>query len=538
MVTVEYLWDRIKSKFPDKSEKEILEAMMDLGMETEIKGDIISIEFEPDRFDWVSKEGIIRTLKNYFYGNPKKYEIKEYKYEIRKEGVPYRPYIVGLVAKGLNLDEEDIREIMQFQEKISETLGRKRRKFSIGFYKLDEIEFPIYYKLMNPEEIRFVPLGMEEEMNALEILERHEKGIKYGHLIKDYEKFPVLVDSRGKILSLAPIINSNDVGRVDENTRNVFVDLTGTDLDVMKKVLNIIACDLIDRGAEVFGVVINGELRVPDMEYKKMEIKYDDIRRMIGLEIGNEEIRSLLKRMGHLIEEDFVLVPPYRLDIRDDLDIIEDVARAFGYENIGVELPRKYSIGEIRERTRIRREVTELLTGLGFYETMSFIIINKDLQTKKMGVNLDVIELENSIEKEMNSLRAWILPSVLNTLSINKAEEKPIKIFEIDYVVVPDPEKENRSRDELHLGIAIYGKDANYTKIRQVLEYLFDRFGKKVIFKEYNHPSFIEGRCAEILFHGERVGFVGEIHPEVLENFGLEFPVAAAEIDLERLFHF
>ncbi len=209
-----------------------------------IEGNIIEIEVNPDRQDMLSTEGIARAVRS-FLGldvGLKKYPIKKSGKKIMVESglSKIRPFICCSILKGIKSDDELVKEYMHLQEALTSTHGRNRNKASIGLYVYDGIEFPVRYGPQKPEKIKFTPLGHDEEMDGPAIIREHEKGLEFGPIIAHHKKWPLLYDSKGQILSLPPIINSNDLGRMTTNTKNLFVEVTGTHLPTVHQALNII----------------------------------------------------------------------------------------------------------------------------------------------------------------------------------------------------------------------------------------------------------------------------------------------------------
>ena len=130
---------------------------------------------------------------------------------------------MAAIVKGIKFTDEKIKEIMQFQEKLHATVGRNRKKVAMGYYVLDKIKFPVTYMADMPQKIIFEPLDMPQKMNALQILSRHPTGREYGHQLEGFDKFPVYYDDSSQVLSLPPIINSNNLGKIDEKTKDIMV---------------------------------------------------------------------------------------------------------------------------------------------------------------------------------------------------------------------------------------------------------------------------------------------------------------------------
>ncbi|MCS7123333.1 MAG: phenylalanine--tRNA ligase beta subunit-related protein, partial [Candidatus Aenigmarchaeota archaeon] len=201
--------------------------LFDFGYEIEQEEDNLKIEISPERIDLLSTKILIKNIKCWI-GKKENLYFKSYdsNYEVfvDKSVKNIRPFIIASVVKNCNIDS--LESLINLQEKLANRYGRNRKKASIGLYNFDLIKFPIFYKALEPEKIKFVPLEFEEELNGREILEKHPKGIEYGYLIKSFDKYPVLIDSNNKFLSMPPIINSNDLGRISEKTKNVFVEVT------------------------------------------------------------------------------------------------------------------------------------------------------------------------------------------------------------------------------------------------------------------------------------------------------------------------
>ena len=219
----------------------------------EVEGKEITIEVTADRIDLLSTEGWVRAIKGFLEietGIPE-YPILPATTHLKVDSsvLKVRPYIVAAIVRGVNLSEDALIQSLQLQEKLHMTWCRNRKKASIGIYDLDKIKPPITYLALPPEKIRFVPLDTKEEMNGREILEKHPKGIEFAHLLQGAPEYPLLIDSEGTVLSMPPIINSEDT-RVTEDTKNLFIDVTGLSEDVINYALNTIVANLAERGGK------------------------------------------------------------------------------------------------------------------------------------------------------------------------------------------------------------------------------------------------------------------------------------------------
>lgn len=514
---------------------------MKIGIEKS-EGDNITLEIkDSNRPDLLSVEGIAREMRGILGKEEglKRYKINESDFVVKKDWRPIkiRPHIVCAVVKNIRLNDYGIKQIIQLQEKLCEGFGRKRKEAAIGIYDFDKIKWPICYTTTKPDGLRYIPLDMDVALTPKEILEQHEKGKEYASLLAGAKEYPILLDKMNNVLSMPPIINSNYSGKVTDKTKNLFIEVTGFSEERIMQTLNIVVAALADRGGEIYKVRV-GKNNYPDFTEKKKKFSIDDVKELLGIELKPKEIVGLLEKArysakllkGNMIE---VTIPFYRADILHSVDIIEDIAIIYGYNNIKVEEPRVFSEGSLLNSTKLSNKIATTLIGLGFQETASFVTSNKDDQFKKMGIPVEeVIEIENPVSQTYSCLRKWLLPSLMEVLSQNKANQYPQKIFETGEVCRPNNVAETKSENVQKLAIAICGETVGFTEIKQTLDYLSKSLKFDYVLHNSEHQSFIEGRCGDIIRNGKKIGFIGEINPKVILGWGLEMPVAALEIEL------
>jgi len=514
----------------------------------EIADDSIFYEATHDRPDLFSVEGLARALKGLL-----KVEVGLRKFNvnaaekvlINADGPSYRPYVLGAVVKNLRLTSEAVKQLMNLQEKLHITYCRNRRKVSIGVYDLDTIKPPIYYRKVDPEGIKFVPLDEFKEMTPKEILRVTEKGKTYAYLIEPYSVYPLLIDSQDKVLSLPPIINSDET-RVTEYTRNVFIDVTGTDLELMMKVLIVMVTNIAERGRpeEIIPVRVGFSdgfvVLSPNLQVEKHEISSEDVEKVSGLSLSNEDIVHYLMMMRHdaVLEGSKikVSVSPYRVDVLHKVDLIEDVLMAYGYENIlPVALPPTHS-GRLSPEEYISRKIRDVFIGLGFQEVANYMMSCPEILVHKMRLrDVKLVEVENPKMERYTTLRQWLLPGLLSVISFNKRLGFPIKVFEVGDVVIVDESKDVKARIERHVACALTSQETTMTDGLIICKSVFKTLSVNYQLKESVHPSFIEGRCAEIIVNSKVIGLIGEFHPEVLSNFEIPSPTVGIEINLSGL---
>ena len=505
----------------------------------------LQIEIFPNRPDMLSYQGFKRSFLS-FLGKKtglKRYKInkpeKDYEVIIDSSVRDIRPYTTCAIVKKLELDEEKIKELIEIQEKLHITIGRKRKKVAIGIYPLEKIKLPIIFKALEPDKIKFLPLEADKEMSGLQILQKHPTGKDYAHLLSGKAKFPIFIDSNKNILSMPPIINSHLTGKITEDTKEVFIECSGFDLKILNKCLNILVTSLADMGGEVYAMELRykKKLTTPNLNTEKRKISLENTNKLLGLNLNEKQLKNLIEKMGYDYSKGLVEIPAWRIDILHEVDLIEDIAIAYGYENFIPEIPEVSTIGQEDQKEIIKRKISELLIGLNLLEISNYHLTNKRDQFKNMGFSekqeKDYIEVEES-KTDYTILRKDLAHYLLKILSNNIDSEYPQRIFEIGTVF--ELGKDGGLKESEKLGVTL--TPGNFTEIRQVLEYIFRMLNIEIKLKETEEaPSyFIEGRVGEITLNNKSIGFIGEIHPKILRNWKIKMPVALFEIDLEEIF--
>jgi len=517
-----------------------------------ISDEEIAIEIFPNRPDLLSMQGISRAFLAFFDKKTglKEYEVekpeKNYKVTIDKSVKKIRPFTACAIVKNLKFNQEKIKEIIDIQEKLHMTYGRNRKKLAIGIYPLEQIKLPIKYLAKKPEEIKFQPLEFPREINGRQILSQHPTGREYAHLLKDAELFPIFEDANNEILSMPPIINSEKTGKISENTKEVFIECSGFNQNYLKKTLNIIVTALADMGGKIYAMEIQdgNKYLSPNLESEKMPFSIANINKTLGLNLNEKEIKKYLEKMGLGYEkqktESIAIIPSYRTDILHEIDISEEIAIAYGYENFIPEIPDISTIGQEDNLAIIKRKISEILAGLEMLEISTYHLTNKETQYKSLGYKeyKDMIEVIGS-KTENNILRKSLLAQSIKTLSENSDASYPQKIFELGRIFNSNDKSETGIEEKENLCISICNEKANFTEIKQILDYLSRMLDFKYEIKEIEHPAFIVGRCGEIIIlkdnKKESAGIIGEIAPFVLKNNKIKMPVASLEIEIERL---
>ncbi len=519
-----------------------------IGVEIDDIGEeYVKIEYTPNRPDFGFPSGIFKSLKGLLDREKGliKYEKTEdegrYEVIVSEDVLRLRPIIRCFVAKNLDLNDKTIEYLINFQEDLHRGIGRNRRKASIGLHDMSNLKFPIHYSTATPNE-KFIPLGFEEELSIEKILERHPKGMEYGHLIPSKDAYPILKDSDGKILSLPPIINST-LTIVTERTRDLFIDVTGIDAKAVEETIELLATALADIGGEIYEASVtyrNEVYKSPKFSYRRIKVNHDYVTKILGLELSKDDIlNALLKSRfdaqyaGGAYE---VIIPPYRLDIMHPIDIVEDVAIGYGLWRIEPTLEDMFfSMGKPDEKEEFMDRVRETLVGMGMQEVVNHILVNKNLQEKLYGEDHGIITLSR-VKTPRDSVRVLLTPGILENIKINQTVEHPVKIFEIGIVAEAVDE---HIRERHNLAFAYSDYRATYADIKAYLDTLLELLGlrERVKIEKDTKKFLIRGRQGKIVIDDVEIGFIGEVDPHVLTEIQIDFPVAIAELDLDKVFN-
>jgi phenylalanyl-tRNA synthetase beta chain len=512
---------------------------------------VMSVELkDTNRPDLWNVEGLARTLRllTGLEKGLKQYKAGKYLIEVCVDPrlKPIRPYIACSIVKDLMLTDAVIRGMMQLQDKLDHTYGRNRRRTSIGLYDFDLIEPPLSYTVSKPAETKFVPLGFEKEMTLTQILKEHPKGLEYGSIIYKHPVYPVFLDADNKVLSFPPIINSNDLGRITEETKNLLVEVTGTNHETVLNTLAMVTLSLIDRGGKAYSSVIHypdedTAEATPNFDTKTMRLDVAYANRVLGMELSARRIAGLLAEAGFDVDrssrtEITVRIPCYRIDVMHQIDLVEDIAIAYGYGDMKPLWRKLATVGGLRPGQNMINIARELMVGLGFQEVLTYNLTNLDsLFTKMRCRKQDTVELANPKVQTFTCLRSWLLPSLMEFLSRNTSVEYPQRVFELGAVTLPDDKQETRTRDDERLAAITCHPTASFSEVKSFLDSWFLNMGLEWKIAEIVHSAFVDGRVGKAIVHKQDVGFLGEVHPEVLTAWKLENPAAAFELNMARI---
>lgn len=508
------------------------------------EGDEVELEFFPNRPDLYSVEGVARAMKAFLGFRPGMpiYEVNDSNIdlELDESVVLIRPFVVCGIVRDVHLSGAGVKSMMDMQEKLHTTVGRQRRKVSVGIHDLDRVKPPFVYKAVDPASVSFVPLASDEMMNLREILERHEKGIAYAPILDGMDKYPIILDREGSVLSFPPVINGV-LTQVTEETKNLFLDVTGTDYPAVNLTLNIISTALAERGCRLESVVMRypkrAPFRTPSLLSKKRSMEPAFANRLLGTGLSINDMMDSLRRMmydARLVDDQIeVGIPAFRSDILHEVDLVEDIAIGHGFSNLAGVLPKAMTFGRELAAGFLAERARQTMIGLGFNEMMSFALTSPAKQFTAMNARTgDASGLLNPVTEDQTILRTGLSASLLELLRINKHYDLPQRFFEIGEVVI---EGRNRRR----LAAVFVHPRASFTEAKGLAEAVLRELGhdRSCLLKPHDRDGFIQGRCASIVLKdgSETIGWFGEYHPQVIVNFELSHPVGGLELELERL---
>lgn len=542
MPVVTLYFNRITKLLGSKVSKEkIISTLPFLGLDIEEEtSDHINVEYSPNRPDFSTDYGIVTSLQGLLgikLGAPQ-LRIKKGTHVIKADASvgKIRPYIVAIEALNGKMDDETIRQIITMQEDLHNGIGRKRKKVSIGIHDLSKIKFPLVYKMVERTHI-FIPLNLQDGMTVSEILDKTETGLAYKHLLEESKKVPVIVDSAQNTISFPPIINSK-LTEVTTASKSLLIEVTATDKNAAEDALAVVSYAMQSAGFKLSSVRILGPRNsTPLLTSRKVSLDPILVKNTLGLDVPlSVMVKSLRKsRLDATVKgkQILCLVPRYRTDIFGPIDLVEEVALGYGIQNLEPTIPQAKSAGQKNKVTVSLEAARSTMIGLGYSEVMNFGLAGKhtlyDLAKRDSS---DMMSVSDSKSQEHQILRDALLPGLVDVLSRNIHETYPQKIFEIGTAFYRgDPVCE-----EIHLACASAHNDVSYTEIKSILQsFLKSGFDVTPTTKISSDPLFVQGRTADILVDSKKVGIVGEIASEVLDNFKFRIPVAGFEIKLTDL---
>ncbi|AYU78203.1 phenylalanyl-tRNA synthetase, putative [Leishmania donovani] len=559
---------------------------------------LYKIDTPANRHDLLTAEGMACALKVFMGTMPlPNYRVLNranplYRMTVEKSVKNVRDYVVCAVLHNIRFNERSYNSFIDYQEKLHAGLARRRTLASVGTHDLDKVNTTDFIFACRPREtIRFVPLRQTRELNcsgnglAQYYAEDRHIG-KYVPLISSFPTYPVVYDGTGQnVLSLPPIINSR-YSAISVDTRNIFIECTAPDHYKAQVLVNQLVCAFSAYCEDPFtveAVQVNYEEPTPDgtrslvtptMETKEMTMSIARLNSIIGIEMkSGAECAQLLKKMMYTIKETTesevtVTVPPMRTDVIGVADVMEDVAIAYGYDNIAYVECKTHGPVTQTPLSKVAQLLRTEMACAGYTELLTLSLCSRADAFESLGrVDNDVAaHIANPQTMEFQVCRPSLLPGILKTLATNKSKPLPQRFFECADVVLLDNERNFPpvlelkadyascgARNQRHLAAAhCNGSSSGFESIHGLTELALLKLGvpsKAEIAEDYEGDyytlekgedgAFFPGRAMDIILHragqAVRIGHLGVIHPNTLKAYDIPSPCSYMELNIQFL---
>jgi phenylalanyl-tRNA synthetase beta chain len=562
--------------------------------------EIYKFDIPANRYDLVCAEGIVLALRVFLERQPlptwravAPAQMLEFSVDASLDN--YRPILVGAVLRNVTFTPERFASFVDLQEKLHFNICRRRTLASVGTHDLDTVVGPFRYCAVPPADVHFAPLGSSEPVRGTHLkahMDEHRPTIsKFLPLLRDHA-YPLITDAKGRVLSLPPIINSEH-SKITLATRNVLIEVTATDQTKAEIVLNTIVCLFSAYCDQPFAVEqvrvtdSRGNARIwPQLATREVPTSVTWINKCIGIDIDREHMARILTKMALSVkhplsatntDEIVALIPPTRSDVLHACDVMEDVAIAYGYDNIKKTVPQIATEGKSQPLNKLTDLVRNELAQAGYTEILTFSLIARAEHYAHMRREDDnsAISIANPATIDFQVGRTSLLPGVFKTVHNNKGQPKPLKLFEISDVMLRDSSTDVGARNERRIAALYCGVTAGFEQLQGLLDRTMEVLDvltpddKARRIRDYDAAIKAGARAVPVLnatyrvealtpaeaaqpaarwmfdAHGARViltphggadrniGFIGFVHPEVIDNFELSFPCSAFELELE-----
>eukprot|EP00375_Theileria_parva_P001833 XP_764508.1 phenylalanyl-tRNA synthetase beta subunit [Theileria parva strain Muguga] len=534
------------------------------------------------RYDLLSLEGLVTAFSCFKWNlQPPNFTLVPCKppyysrIDVQKENSSIRPYVFCAVLRGVVLNENRYKSLIDMQEKLHQNLCRKRTIAAIGTHDMDTVTPPFTYTFERPEEIIFSPLtDPSREYNGLELMETydsHPQLKNYSKLLKGAPYYPVIRDSDRNVCSLPPVINSYR-SRITLNTKNIFIEVTSTDLNKGSMVLNQLVSSFSKYCKEPYTiepVLVQYDIPVttPDLSRRSLRASVPYLSNLVGIkELTAEYACELLDRMmvkSQVVDPETIesTIPITRSDIQHPCDLGEDIAISYGYKNIK---RTRFTMGNLLKKTLLAEKVRFVFTSCSFKETLMPVLdsfkSSYEMMCKPVPKDDDKrapVVIKNGQLSENETVRTSLLPGLLKTVHYKKGSNLPIRLFEVGEVVWRSEDSDVGAKNNTNCGCVYANTSSGLEEVQGVSELLLNNLGfvseyqvweynelekpipeswnQRYKLEEIEDPSFLSGRCVSFVTTSEpreTFGTMGIIHPNVLKNFHIPFPVSLFEMDL------
>jgi len=558
---------------------------------------VYKIDITANRYDLLCVEGLAKALRVFLGTDAAAPEFRALdpgpgrreRMVVKRETAAIRPFVVCAILRDVTFTPERYKSFIELQEKLHQNICRRRTLVAIGTHDYDTLQGPFTYEALAPRDIRFVPLKQTESFYADDLLEHyleHDKSNlgKYVPIIQHSPVYPCVLDAKRTVCSLPPIINGAH-SAISVDTKNVFIECTATDYTKARVTLETVVCMFSEYCSREFTCEqveveyeeghagkrpetepLGAVLVTPDLRYRKVDVGLEYVNSVVGIGIEGEQAAGLLTRMMLGAEYDAerdmlaVTVPPTRSDILHPIDVVEDVAVSFGYNNISKTVPDVHTAGKPLPLNKFTDDLRREVACMGCLEVLTFSLLSKaecweDVNRRDTG---RTVVIGNPKGKDFQAVRDSLVPCMLKTLASNKEQPLPIRLFEAGDVCRADESIDTGARNLRRLCVAHADvKTAGFEYVHGVLDRVFQKAGVRSLLEESDRSvtdgyrvvrassvddaweegsgPFLPGRHAWVQYKGETVGEFGIIHPQILKNFDIPFPVSVLDLNIECL---
>jgi phenylalanyl-tRNA synthetase beta chain len=416
---------------------------------------LYKIEVAANRYDLLSLEGLNISLKTFLgkapFPNFRIVNLGKELFYVDQSVKDVRPYVCSAILRNIKFTENTLIAFMELQEKLHHNICRGRTLVSMGTHDLDTVKGPFTFKAVKPEEFKFKPLKGTQEVNGHELITQLSSDPKLKHyvpLLQHEPLYPILVDSNGVVMAVPPLINSEH-SKLTVNTRNVFIDVTAKDLTKATVVLNTLVamfscyCDEPFTVEEVEVVTASGKhIMYPDISVKHFTAEKSYLNKLAGINVETDEITKLLTKMSLKASADSnnseiikVEVPITRSDVLHPCDIAEDLAIAYGFNNINKVKTTTVCNGYQQPMNKLSDLIRNEMTLAGYIESLTMSLISKKdnytnmLQEVNEELLAKTVQIFKSKNHEFEIFRTSLIPGILKTISANQTNQVNIVII-------------------------------------------------------------------------------------------------------------
>ena len=419
-----------------------------------------------------------------------------------------------------------------------------------------------YGQPMHAFDYRYVSSGKivvreAEEGETLTTLDGNVRNLKAGMLV---------IADENRAIGLAGIMGGENSEIMDDTTMVVFesANFNGTsirqtalalgmrteasgkfekNLDPMMTIPAVQrACELVE--LLQCGDVLEGTIDVINYvpEPKKLPLECDKINRLLGTDISREDMVKYLNLLEIPVEGDTILVPSFRPDLNLMADIAEEVGRSYGYNEIPTTAFKNATQGGYTPEMLMENKAGVLCRGMGYSEIITYSFVSPAIfdQIRLPGDSplRNALRIQNPLGEDTSIMRTIALPSMMEILSRNNAyHNKAVKLYELAKIYLP-VEGQVLPEEPKMLMLGTYGANETFFTLKGEVEAIFAglRLKKASYTACSTNPSYHPGRCAVLSIDGEEVGVIGQVHPLVAKNYGIDTDVYCAEINFTKLF--